>query len=86
MRRELNLVFEEPKNIGIVVRFWETAHQALPYANILPQVRSNVLMLAKGRGRWAVSQKRITIEYCYSPLPHQIHHCRATPTNRKVSC
>ena len=51
MRRELNLVFEEPKNVGIVTRFWKTAHLALPKANILPQVRSNVLMLAKGRGR-----------------------------------
>ena len=41
MRRELNLVSEEPKNIGIVIRFWETAHLALPLANILPQVHRN---------------------------------------------
>ena len=30
MRRELNPVSEEPKNIGILICFWETAHLALP--------------------------------------------------------
>ena len=30
MRPELNLVSEEPRNIKIVTRFWETAHLALP--------------------------------------------------------
>ena len=27
-------------NIRIILRFWETAHLPLPYANILPQVRT----------------------------------------------
>ena len=27
-------------NIHIIISFWETAHLPVPYANILPQIRS----------------------------------------------
>ena len=27
---------KNPNHTGIIVRFWETAHLPLPYANVLP--------------------------------------------------
>ena len=43
------------------MRFWETAHLPLPTKH-LPLSYGKIL--AQGRGRWAVSQKRITQFLC----------------------
>ena len=43
------------------MRFWETAHLPLPTRHLTSYLRQNI---AQGRGRWAVSQKRITQFLC----------------------
>ena len=44
----------------IIRRFWETAHLSLPEPTFCPE-REVSVMLAWGRGRWAVPQNRLFI-------------------------